>query len=86
MGRARLCREHGVCHGNTRVATCHPVDAEALHTSWLLGNWCGDRVPGEGDVEGWLVSQRGRIHPSADEEASTAAEQHSHHQQHPEVP
>lgn len=46
--------------------------------------WCGDRVPGEGDVEGWLVSQRGRVHPPADEEAGTAAEQHSHHQQDPE--
>lgn len=43
--------------------------------------WCGDRGPGEGDVEGRLVSQ---IHPPADEESCSAAEQHPHHQQHPE--
>lgn len=39
MGGARLCWVCWVCHGNPWVTTCHPVDPEALHTSWLLGNW-----------------------------------------------
>lgn len=46
--------------------------------------WGCGRVSGEGDIEGGLVPQRGRIHPSADKEAGPAAEQHPHHQQHPE--
>lgn len=37
MCRSRLCRVCWVCH-NPWVA-CHPIDPEALHTSWLLGNW-----------------------------------------------
>lgn len=40
----------------------------------------------EGHIEGRLVPQRRWIHPSADEEAGTTAEEHSHHQQQPEVP
>lgn len=65
---------------------CVSNSAMRLLYLWFnsYGTWCGDRVPGEGDVKGWLVSQRGRIHPPADEEASPAAEQYPHHQQHPE--
>lgn len=84
MGRAKLWRVCWVCHGNPWVG--HSVHPKALHAPWLLGNWCGNRVPGEGDIEGWLISQRRRVHPPANEEASTAAEQHSHHQQDPKVP
>lgn len=40
----------------------------------------------EGHVEGWLIPQRRRIHPSANEEARSTAEEHGHHQQQPEVP
>lgn len=45
--------------------------------------WRGDGVSGEGHVEGRLISQRRRVHPSTDEEAGAAAEQYAHHQQHP---
>ncbi len=47
--------------------------------------WCAARVSCEGHIEGWLISQRRWIHPSADEEASTTAEQYSYHQQHPKL-
>ena len=35
----RIGAHHHMCHGNAWVTTCHAVDPEALHTSWLLGNW-----------------------------------------------
>lgn len=62
------------------ILVCH----SCLCTCHSYCTWCGNRVPSEGDIEGWLVSQRRRIHPSANEEACTTAEQHPHHQQHPE--
>lgn len=39
VGRAGLWGERWVCHGDTGVSTCHPVDSKSLHDSWLLGNW-----------------------------------------------
>lgn len=42
MGGARLGRVRWVYHGKPGVTTHHPVDPEALHTAWLLGNWRGE--------------------------------------------
>lgn len=80
VGRRR--RVWGRIHNGVR----HPVDSVGLYRHGLLGHWGVDRMSSEGHVEGWLIPQRRRIHPSANEEARSTAEEHGHHQQQPEVP
>lgn len=61
-----------------RVQICDGGDL----CEWTL-TWRADRVSGEGHVEGGLLAERRRIHPPANEEARSAAEEHAHHQQQP---
>lgn len=44
MRRARLGWVHRVCQGDPWVPDCHSVYPKALHTSWLLGHWNGDKT------------------------------------------
>lgn len=50
--------------------------------SWSRVWW----LPGIGHVECGLLNERWWIHAPADEEASSTAEQHAHHQQEPKIP
>lgn len=44
MRRARLGWVHWVCQGDPWVPNCHSIYPKALHTSWLLGHWNGDKT------------------------------------------
>lgn len=44
------------------------------------------RLPGIGHIERGLLNERWWIHAPANEETSSAAEQHTHHQQEPKIP